>query len=147
MLLGSSAARQVREDDDVRVQACEARDGAEREPAPVLGHMDAFHGAAPAQEHRHVHAHPEGGKLGPPVFVLQDHGMLSRHETDMLSSHQDLKHLRHAEEKIFPYRSNSPKQYAVGVEHVLVNGVPVIRHGEHTGAKPGRVVRGPGYRP
>ena len=40
-----------------------------------------------------------------------------------------------------------PRQYAVGVEHVLVNGVPVIRNGEHTGAKPGRVVRGPGYRP
>ena len=42
---------------------------------------------------------------------------------------------------------DEPKQYAVGVEHVLVNGVPVIRNGEHTGAKPGRVVRGPGYRP
>jgi N-acyl-D-amino-acid deacylase len=38
-----------------------------------------------------------------------------------------------------------PRQYAVGVEQVLVNGVPVIRNGEHTGAKPGRVVRGPGY--
>jgi N-acyl-D-amino-acid deacylase len=42
---------------------------------------------------------------------------------------------------------DAPKQYAVGVEHVLVNGVPVIRDGDHTGAKPGRVVRGPGYRP
>jgi N-acyl-D-amino-acid deacylase len=42
---------------------------------------------------------------------------------------------------------DAPKQFAVGVEHVLVNGVPVIRYGEHTGAKPGRVVRGPGYRP
>ncbi len=40
-----------------------------------------------------------------------------------------------------------PAQYAVGVAHVLVNGVPVIRDGEHTGATPGRVVRGPGYRP
>jgi N-acyl-D-amino-acid deacylase len=40
---------------------------------------------------------------------------------------------------------DEPQQYAVGVEHVLVNGVPVIRNGEHTGAKPGRVVRGPGY--
>ncbi|HNQ90364.1 MAG TPA: D-aminoacylase [Verrucomicrobiota bacterium] len=39
-----------------------------------------------------------------------------------------------------------PHQYAVGVRHVLVNGVPVIRDGEHTGARPGRVVRGPGYR-
>jgi N-acyl-D-amino-acid deacylase len=40
---------------------------------------------------------------------------------------------------------DEPARYAVGVEHVLVNGVPVIRDGEHTGAKPGRVVRGPGY--
>ncbi|CAA9538617.1 MAG: N-acyl-D-amino-acid deacylase [uncultured Sphingosinicella sp.] len=36
-------------------------------------------------------------------------------------------------------------QYAVGMRHVLVNGVPVLRNGEHTGDKPGRVVRGPGW--
>src|SRR5688500_18031177 len=40
-----------------------------------------------------------------------------------------------------------PHQYATGVQHVFVNGVQVLRDGEHTGAKPGRVVRGPGYRP
>jgi N-acyl-D-amino-acid deacylase len=40
---------------------------------------------------------------------------------------------------------DSPHQYATGVEHVLVNGVPVLRDGEHTGALPGRVVRGPGW--
>jgi N-acyl-D-amino-acid deacylase len=40
-----------------------------------------------------------------------------------------------------------PHQYATGVQHVWVNGVQVIRHGDHTGAKPGRVLRGPGYRP
>jgi len=40
---------------------------------------------------------------------------------------------------------DSPQQYAVGVTHVLVNGVAVISGGEHTGAKPGRVVRGPGW--
>lgn len=38
-----------------------------------------------------------------------------------------------------------PMQYAVGVSDVLVNGVPVLRGGEHTGAKPGTVVRGPGW--
>jgi N-acyl-D-amino-acid deacylase len=38
-----------------------------------------------------------------------------------------------------------PHQYATGVVHVLVNGVPVLRDGEHTSALPGRVVRGPGY--
>jgi N-acyl-D-amino-acid deacylase len=40
-----------------------------------------------------------------------------------------------------------PHQYAVGMRHVFVNGVHVLRDGEHTSAKPGRVVRGPGYRP
>ncbi len=40
-----------------------------------------------------------------------------------------------------------PHQYAVGVRDVLVNGVPVLREGTHTGATPGRVVRGPGYAP
>ena len=38
-----------------------------------------------------------------------------------------------------------PHQYATGVVHVFVNGVQVLRDGEHTGATPGRVVRGPGY--
>jgi N-acyl-D-amino-acid deacylase len=33
-----------------------------------------------------------------------------------------------------------PHQYATGVRHVFVNGVQVLREGEHTGAKPGRVV-------
>ena len=37
-----------------------------------------------------------------------------------------------------------PQQYAVGMRHVFVNGVQVLRDGEHTGAKPGRVVTGPG---
>jgi N-acyl-D-amino-acid deacylase len=40
---------------------------------------------------------------------------------------------------------DEPRQYSTGVLHVLVNGVAVIRDGEHTGAKPGRVVRGPGW--
>ena len=39
-----------------------------------------------------------------------------------------------------------PQQYASGVSDVFVNGVQVLRAGEHTGAKPGRVVRGPGWR-
>jgi len=38
----------------------------------------------------------------------------------------------------------NPHRYATGIVHVLVNGVQVLRDGEHTGAKPGRVVRGPG---
>ena len=38
-----------------------------------------------------------------------------------------------------------PMQYATGVRDVFVNGVQVIRNGEHTDARPGRVVRGPGY--
>ena len=39
-----------------------------------------------------------------------------------------------------------PHQVAVGIEHVFVNGVEVWAKGQHTGAKPGQIVRGPGYR-
>ena len=39
-----------------------------------------------------------------------------------------------------------PQQYATGMVHVLVNGVPVLRDGEHTGSTPGRFVRGPGWK-
>jgi N-acyl-D-amino-acid deacylase len=38
-----------------------------------------------------------------------------------------------------------PQQYAIGMRHVFVNGVQVLRDGEHTGATPGRFVRGPGW--
>lgn len=38
-----------------------------------------------------------------------------------------------------------PHQVSVGVHHVFVNGTSVIRSGRHTGSKPGRIVRGPGY--
>lgn len=40
---------------------------------------------------------------------------------------------------------DTPQRYASGVDHVFVNGVQVLRDGEHTGATPGRVVRGPGW--
>lgn len=39
-----------------------------------------------------------------------------------------------------------PHQYSTGVEDVFVNGVQVLKDGEHTGATPGRVVRGPGWK-
>jgi N-acyl-D-amino-acid deacylase len=38
-----------------------------------------------------------------------------------------------------------PHQYAEGMLHVFVNGIQVLKEGEHTGAKPGRFVKGPGY--
>ena len=40
---------------------------------------------------------------------------------------------------------DKPHQYAVGMVHVFVNGTQVLRDGEHTGAKPGQVVHGPGW--
>ena len=40
---------------------------------------------------------------------------------------------------------DDPHRYSTGMVHVLVNGVPVLRNGEHTGALPGQVVRGPGW--
>jgi N-acyl-D-amino-acid deacylase len=39
----------------------------------------------------------------------------------------------------------NPHQYSTGVVDVFVNGTQVLKDGEHTGAKPGRFVRGPGW--
>ena len=39
----------------------------------------------------------------------------------------------------------NPQVYATGMRDVFVNGVQVLTDGEHTGATPGRVVRGPGF--
>jgi N-acyl-D-amino-acid deacylase len=41
---------------------------------------------------------------------------------------------------------DKPHQYSEGVIHVFVNGVQVLKDGEHTNAKPGRFVKGPGYK-
>jgi N-acyl-D-amino-acid deacylase len=41
---------------------------------------------------------------------------------------------------------DKPHQLATGVSEVFVNGVQVVRAGEHTGAKPGRFIKGPGAR-
>ena len=41
---------------------------------------------------------------------------------------------------------SNPHQLATGVLHVFVNGMQVLKDGEHTGKTPGRVVRGPGYK-
>jgi dihydroorotase/N-acyl-D-amino-acid deacylase len=41
----------------------------------------------------------------------------------------------------------NPNQLSQGMEYVLVNGILVIDQGKMTGAKPGKVLRGPGYTP
>jgi len=41
---------------------------------------------------------------------------------------------------------DNPHQHSRGMVHVFVNGVQILKNGEHTGAKPGRVLRGPGYK-
>jgi N-acyl-D-amino-acid deacylase len=40
----------------------------------------------------------------------------------------------------------NPHQYSTGMQHVFVNGTAVLKDGEHTGAHPGRIVRGPGWK-
>ena len=40
-----------------------------------------------------------------------------------------------------------PQKYATGVKDVFVNGIQVIADGEHTGKKPGRFLKGPGWKP
>ena len=42
-------------------------------------------------------------------------------------------------------RFDDSHQYASGMQYVFVNGVPVVSNGEHTNAKPGRAVHGPGW--
>ncbi|MBW8041811.1 MAG: D-aminoacylase [Planctomycetes bacterium] len=50
-------------------------------------------------------------------------------------------------EKIIDHATfEKPHQYATGMVHVFVNGTQVLKDGEHTGATPGRVVRGPGWK-
>ena len=41
---------------------------------------------------------------------------------------------------------NQPHQFSTGVHHVVVNGEQVFKYGNHTGATPGRFVKGPGYK-
>ena len=41
----------------------------------------------------------------------------------------------------------NPHQYAIGTKFVLVNGTVVVENGQHTGARPGRILQGPGYLP
>jgi len=45
-----------------------------------------------------------------------------------------------------PASFDKPHQYSTGMVYVLVNGTLVLEKGMHTGAKPGRIIRGPGYR-
>ena len=40
----------------------------------------------------------------------------------------------------------NPHQYSTGMTHVFVNGAQVLKDGDHTGARPGRIVRGPGWK-
>tara|TARA_Y100000385_G_scaffold280838_1_gene332632 strand:+ start:780 stop:2477 length:1698 start_codon:yes stop_codon:yes gene_type:complete len=40
---------------------------------------------------------------------------------------------------------DDPHQFSIGMSHVVVNGEQVLKDGEHTGATPGKVVRGPGW--
>ena len=67
-----------------------------------------------------------------------DHRGFSRKECLPMSSSSIRRRLR--DRATF----EKPHQYAVGMKHVFVNGVQVLKDGEHTGAKPGRALWGPG---
>ena len=50
-----------------------------------------------------------------------------------------------ADEIIDQATFEDPHQYAIGMKYVLVNGALVVAEGKHTGARPGRIIYGPGY--
>ena len=102
--------------------------------ARVLGHFVRDLGAAPLQDViRRLTSFPAAnlkldrrGSLAPGMFadvVVFDPATIRDHAT-----------------------YERPQQYATGVRDVFVNGAQVLRDGEHTDARPGRVVRGPGAR-
>ncbi|MEO5888654.1 MAG: D-aminoacylase [Ferruginibacter sp.] len=41
---------------------------------------------------------------------------------------------------------DKPHQYATGITEVFVNGIAVVKNGEHTGSKPGKFIKGPGWK-
>ena len=41
---------------------------------------------------------------------------------------------------------DKPQQFATGISDVFVNGIAVLKNGEHTNAKPGKFIKGPGYK-
>jgi N-acyl-D-aspartate/D-glutamate deacylase len=72
------------------------------------------------------------------TFKLQGRGCLQR---DCYADIAIFDPVRIADHATF----ERPHQYASGMVHVFVNGVQVLRDGRHTGARPGQVVRGPGW--
>ena len=69
---------------------------------------------------------------------LKDRGLLSRGSFADVVAFDPIRIRDHA-------TYAEPHRFATGVEHVLVNGVAVLKDAAPTGATPGRVVRGPGY--
>ena len=65
-----------------------------------------------------------------------------RFEVRHVGRRRDLRSGNHSRLATF----ENPNQLSIGMQYVLVNGVPVIDGGKMTGAMPGKVLRGPGYR-
>ena len=61
----------------------------------------------------------------------------------------DLERVHDRATNLYPHSypfENIPPRHSEGIDHVLVNGQPVVWDGEHTGRRPGRVLRAPGKR-
>jgi N-acyl-D-amino-acid deacylase len=103
--------------------------------ARFLGHYVRDRGLMPLAEGVHRLTGLPAARLG-----VQDRGLLApgRYADLVVFDPAGIKdHATYAD----------PHRYATGVRDVWVNGVAVLRGGDHTGATPGRVVRGPGWRP
>lgn len=102
--------------------------------ARVLGHYSRERGLLSLEEAVRKMSSQTARRLG-----IQDRGLVSEGYFADLA-------IFDADEIIDRATFEDPHQYAVGMKYVLVNGQLVVADGEHTGARPGRILYGPGHK-